>query len=426
MSAAFRVVMLVHEFPKRSEAFLVDKFLGLLRAGLDVHLLAERRGAADFEGYPELRTEPAVRGRLHLWPERERLPALLSRMLLASVSFLFRSPREALATWRSVGRHPVAERPGRFAYLARLRALAPDVVHCEFGTLAARRPELLAHTAWRTVVSYRGWDVNYDGLDRPERIAAVFAAADAFHFLGRDLHVRALRRGLRANATVSLIPPAVDPLRFVAAPRPRSPGENVLRIVAVGRLHWKKGYEHALRALRRVAQAGVRFDYRVIGEGPFATAVETCVRDLDLDDSVTLVGPLDRDGVARELAQADLMLHAAVSEGFCNAVIEAQAMGVPVVCSDADGLAENVAHEETGLVVARRDVKAMADAILALALDPERRAEMSARGAARVREQFAPASQIAAFIALYEATQTSAGRGEDRRESRASTRCTTD
>ena len=60
------------------------------------------------------------------------------------------------------------------------------------------------------------------------------------------------------------------------------------------------------------------------------------------------------------------------------AVTEAQAMGLPVVCSDADGLRENVAHGVTGFAVPRRDVAAMADALHRLAADPGLRTKMGA------------------------------------------------
>ncbi len=417
--APIHVAMLVHEFPKRSEAFLVDKFVGLVRAGVEVQLIAEREQREDFGLFPELTADPSLRARIHLWPARERPVALIWRMLGALALACWRSPRALLALWRDLAHQGLSERIGRLAYGAKLLALSPEIAHFEFGTLAARRPELLVGRGFRCIVSYRGWDVNYDALDAPEEIAHVFACADAFHFLGRDLHARAVRRGLSADAHVALIPPAVDLSRFDRSQRSQRGGssDGKVRIVAVGRLHWKKGYEFALRALRLAREAGVEFEYRIVGDGPFRPAVEACVRDEALEDHVTLLGPLDRAGVARELAEADLMLHAAVSEGFCNAVLEAQAMGVPVVCSDADGLSENVADGVTGIVVPRRDAVGMCAAIVSLAGDPERRRAMSQRGPERVRDAFAPEDQIAAFIRLYEATSETAGLATDRPES---------
>jgi glycosyltransferase involved in cell wall biosynthesis len=91
-----------------------------------------------------------------------------------------------------------------------------------------------------------------------------------------------------------------------------------------------------------------------------------------------------------------------VSEGFGNAVIEAQAMRLPVVCTDADGLAENVVHGETGIVVHRREPRQLSDALARLAVEPDLRQRMGAAGRARALSRFRIADQIAAFSALYE------------------------
>lgn len=60
--------------------------------------------------------------------------------------------------------------------------------------------------------------------------------------------------------------------------------------------------------------------------------------------------------MAEHFKWADVLLHSVISEGFCNVVVEAQAHGVPVVCTDAGGLPDNVEREITGVVVPRRDV----------------------------------------------------------------------
>jgi glycosyltransferase involved in cell wall biosynthesis len=82
-------------------------------------------------------------------------------------------------------------------------------------------------------------------------------------------------------------------------------------------------------------------------------------------------------------------------------VLEAQAAGLPVVCTDAEGLAENVLDGVTGLVVPRRDPVAMADALAHLAADPARRVAMGAAGRDRAVTSFTPAAQQAAFLDFF-------------------------
>ena len=106
-----------------------------------------------------------------------------------------------------------------------------------------------------------------------------------------------------------------------------------------------------------------------------------------------------------------MFLHAAVSEGFCNAVLEAQAMKLPVVCSDADGLPENVADGETGFVVPRRDPQALAQKLALLANNPALRQRMGEAGRRRVLKHFQIGEQIGRFSRFYEETLAKAGEG---------------
>ena len=112
---------------------------------------------------------------------------------------------------------------------------------------------------------------------------------------------------------------------------------------------------------------------------------------------------------------ADVLLHPAVSEGFGNAVLEAQAMALPVVCSDADGLAENVADGLTGFVTPRRDPVALAEALARLAADAALRRRMGTAGRERAQACFRPAAQIAAFDRFYRALAGENGGGDHAR-----------
>jgi colanic acid/amylovoran biosynthesis glycosyltransferase len=99
---------------------------------------------------------------------------------------------------------------------------------------------------------------------------------------------------------------------------------------------------------------------------------------------------------------ADILLHPAVSEGFCNSVIEAMSMGLPIVATDAGGLPENVKDGETGLIVPRRDPGAIAEALELLARNPALRQRMAEAGQHRVRRLFRLQDQVDAFIGFYD------------------------
>lgn len=391
-----RVALVVPVFPRLSETFVVAQFQGLLDRGVDAHVVCMRAGPAEeWKRFPAL-AGADVRRRVH-----PMVPARSARGVARATA------RVAAALVRRPGAlgPPTRGAARRILFDSALAALAPDLVHFEFGALAVGRTRLASRIGARLVVSFRGYDIDYVGLDRPGYYREVWEAADGLHFLGEDLWRRALARGCPPDTPRATIPPAVDATRFDPGPEPppepRGTDERPLRILGVGRLAWKKGHEFGLEAVRRLEDRGIRCRYAVVGDGPRFEALAFARHQLGLEERVELAGALAPEAVIRRLAEADVFLHPAVSEGFCNAVLEAQAMGRPVVCTDADGLSENVVDGETGFVVARRDPDALAGALARLAGDPRLRARMGAAGRARVVERFRPEAQAAAFERLY-------------------------
>lgn len=382
-----KVVLVLDVFPKVSTTFIVNKFVGLLERGVDVHVACWTSEPKAWATFPQLEA-PELRRRVHV------VPAV--RHPWATVDL-------ARTLARSPGRFDAGQvRSPLHVWLA---ALNPDLVHFEFGARAARYLRPGERFDYPVLVSFRGYDLNCAGLDRPGFYDGVWHAADALHLLGNDLWRRAQERGCPPDKPHVLIPPAVDAELFTPQPRATDTvgtEERPLRLLSVGRLHWKKGYEWAMQAVRALLDRGVVVEYHLVGDGHDRDSVVARIDDLDLAGSVRLLGAQPRPVVKEQLQWADVFLHPAVSEGFCNAVMEAQAMEVPVVCTDADGLAENVVDGQTGFVVGRRDPGALARAISRLADEPELRTRFGRAGRRRVKTTFRPEVQIDAFLALYE------------------------
>ena len=163
-----------------------------------------------------------------------------------------------------------------------------------------------------------------------------------------------------------------------------------------------KGYANALQAVALLESCGVHCEYRIAGGHDYGEAlIETLfsVHDQHLADVVSLLGPISQDAVVEQMRWADVFLHAAVSEGFCNAALEAQAMALPVVCTEA--LAENVVDGRTGLVAPLRDPQGLADRLEMLARDPALRRRLGAWGRRRASTAFRLEDQIDRFSSWY-------------------------
>ncbi len=381
-----RVVLLVPVFPKLSETFIVGKFTGLLARGVDVWVLAGRIDEEALAAFPQL-ADPEVRARVHCHRDRPSTGALF-RALAAG----------AAAAGRDRSR--MAGMPGRARVAAAAASLDADLVHIEFGSLAPPLMDHLTAAGVGVTVSFRGSDINTIGVTDPGFYEPVWRGAGGIHVLGPDLRARALERGCPEGMPVVVIPPAVDTRRFTPG-EPRRDSGAPLRLLSVARLTWQKGHEHLLLAVRDLLDRGIPVELLLAGDGPARSAVVHAVEQLDLTAHVTLLGATPPEQVPDLLHSADVFVHAAVTEGFCNAVLEAQACGLPVVATDAGGLPENVVHDVTGILVPRRDPRAFADAVERLAVDPALRARMGVAGAARAQGEFGLEAQAEQWECWY-------------------------
>ena len=173
------------------------------------------------------------------------------------------------------------------------------------------------------------------------------------------------------------------------------------RILSVGRLVWKKGFEYTLQAVKCLVEQGISCEYHIVGDGDLKDAIAFTCRDLGLEHVVKLLGPKSWSEVKIQFEWGDVFLLGSVTEGFSNAALEAQAMSVPVVCTDAEGLAENISNEETGFIVPRRDWHSMADKLALLARDPKLRIRMGEAGRQQIMEKFLVPDQLENFDRFY-------------------------
>lgn len=157
-------------------------------------------------------------------------------------------------------------------------------------------------------------------------------------------------------------------------------------LLAVGRLDRQKGFDVLLRAFAAcgLAQHGVTLT--ILGEGPERKALETLARELNVAQAVEMPGVVEKPEVW--MGRATVYVLPSRYEGFPNALLEAMAMGCPVIAADCDsGPREIIRNGENGLLVPVEDVGALADAMKTLFADAALRDRLGA-GALTVRDRY--------------------------------------
>jgi glycosyltransferase involved in cell wall biosynthesis len=161
-----------------------------------------------------------------------------------------------------------------------------------------------------------------------------------------------------------------------------------------------KDHPMLLRAAQRVIREVPEALFIIAGEGELREETERLAAELGLQDACLFTGRCA--SVPDLLAASDVCVLSSQAEGFSNSILEYMAAGRAVVATNVGGASEAIVEGETGYLVNAGDDAAMAERLLSLLRDPERRAEMG-RAARRVVEQkFSCESRLSTTAALYQ------------------------
>jgi glycosyltransferase involved in cell wall biosynthesis len=195
----------------------------------------------------------------------------------------------------------------------------------------------------------------------------------------------------------------------------RGSGERVnagpaLRLLSIGRLVEKKGFDLLVDATAVLASRGVQVETRIVGEdGDAAAGLRERIEGLGLGSRVTLVGPLGQAAIHAELERASLfclpcrVLGSGDRDGIPNVLVEAMAAGVPVVTTDVSGIPELVQDGQNGVLIEPGDAERLADSVLELHRAPAFAARLGAAGRRTVAERFDGNALASALHELFEA-----------------------
>ncbi|MFM9966132.1 MAG: glycosyltransferase family 4 protein [Planctomycetaceae bacterium] len=237
----------------------------------------------------------------------------------------------------------------------------------------------------------------HDFLQPSERLP--FLSTWGLHIMTVSDAVRAelLQRTKLRPELVSVIPSGVDvpsePPRAVLEPH-RTPV-----IGTAGPLEAVKGFPFFLGAAQRVAAADVPAEFLVAGAGPEEANLRRLARELDIADRVTFVpNLLDLNA---SLSAMDIFCLPSLRQGLGTLMLEAMALGRPVIASDVDGVDSVVHDNETGLLVPPSNSEALAQRMLELLRDPFRARRLAEAAREMVRRDFSVARMAQQTAGVY-------------------------
>ena len=399
--APLRIAYLVNRYPAAPHTFIRREIVELEKLGLAVERFSIRDSSHDLVDPADL---------VELARTRVVLTAGLPALLLAVLWALFTRPRRFLATVAACAHLAGPSDRGlvpHVAYLVEACLLARWLtgrvqhLHAHFGSNPAS-VALLFHVL--TGLPYSFTVHGTETFDNPEaqslddkvRHAAFVVSASDF---GRGLLYRWSE--LEFWPRVHVVRCGVDEGFLGAAPSrpPLAP-----RLACVARLSKEKAHLLLVEAAARLAAEGLELEIALVGDGPLRGEIEALIERRGLQDRVKVLGWSTGEQVRRELLAARALVLPSLAEGLPVVIMEALALGRPVISTYVAGIPELVTPGLSGWLVPAGSVDELADAMReALTASTERLEEMGRAGAVRVAQHHDAALEAARLARLFEA-----------------------
>lgn len=381
-----RIGYVLKVYPRFSETFIVTEILAREAHGDDLSIYA-LRPTTDARFHPEIaRVEANVtwisryaKG-ADLWAriaDGVQDPAMRDRFA-ATLPHLADLPGDEVAQGVELAQAVVAD--------------GITHLHAHFATLAGRAAWIASRlTGVPFTLTTHAKDIFHESVDLAwlRRLAA---DADRVIAISRFnlAHLERVLDGTGARITLQYNALELDRFPYRDLPEP---GQR-LKVAAVGRLVAKKGFADLVDAAAQATAAGLPLRVTIAGDGELAPALQARIDELGLRDTVRLVGPRTQTQIRILIEEADVFAAPCIPaddgnvDGLPTVVLEAMAVGTPVVATAVTGLPEVVLDGETGVLLEPGDVSGLADALSAFAAGRLPAAAMSANARALIEERF--------------------------------------
>jgi len=395
-----RVAYFANQYPSVTHTFIRREIRALESLGLDIFRFALRSGdnLSDAEDLAELDRTQFI------------LAVGASRLLVGCIAVMLSKPITFIATVRDaikIGWHSDRGIFRHLAYIAEAAILARwclrdrvQHLHAHFGTNSAAVAMLASRIAG---IPYSFTAHGPDEFERATLLSldvklnrAAFAVCVS-HF-GRSQLMRWTRPDQWVKIKIAHC--GVD-RSFFESPL-QLPPKNP-RLICVGRLSEQKAQVVLVAAARKLQEAGIQFEIVLVGDGPMRKQVEEAIRYAGLQDKITVTGWASGERVKAEIAASRALVLPSFSENMPVVIMEALALGRPVISTYVAGIPELVHPGKTGWLVPAGDETALAAAMEeVVTASVEKLAAMGAQGRLHIVEQHDTLKEAAKLKSLFE------------------------
>ena len=298
---------------------------------------------------------------IHLFPTPGHRLLLVGFVLMQMVCLLITAPRKyyrLVIHYRKISKNKSGGFLNWWGKVLPVVNQLPDIFHIQWGKALPYWFFLKELYGVRIVLSLRGTHITYSPIadqNLANQYSTLFPKVDKLHAVSKSIEEIASKYGANSK-DVDIIYSAGNYELIKQFNKSNWEPHEIFQFVSVGRFHWVKGYHYALTALKNLHNNNFSVHYTIIAQDQPSEEILYQIDDLSLQRYVTMTCLDTQEEVYQNMSSADCLLLPSIEEGIANVVLEAMAIGLPVISSECGGMREIIEHEKDGFLFRNRDV----------------------------------------------------------------------
>ena len=385
-----RICLVTNEFPALTETFITTKALELRKRGHEVTVIKNQDNVVNASHVAQVKQA----GIKVLALNELHTKKGIGKAILSHPSILIKAFSLSVSEFRKKFKQHLQRKL--------LLERSYDIIHFEFSGLGVAYGNILDSLNAKLVVSCRGTAEKVKPVSEPnrkEQLKKLFSKVDGIHCVSQDM-ASTILPFCSDPAKIFVNRPSIDPGVFKRT-KEYSPSPAGLQLLTIGRFTFQKGYLIGLMAMQQLRKEGVKFKWKIVGDGPLKEEIQYHIHALQLEDCVELLGKKNRDEIVELYNSVDVFLLPSFYEGIANVCLEAMSMELPVVSTKSGGMEEVIVHGENGLLCEVYNPASIAENIKALTQNPRYLKELGVNARKTILERFTITRQVDVFEEQY-------------------------
>jgi len=388
-----KIAFIVRTFPALSETFILNQITGLLDRGHEVDIYATRKGEF-FKMHPEVKNYNLLERICYLSDFKVPQNKFV-RIIKAIGISLMGFGKNPNVTMRALNFFKYGKRALSLEFIYKISPFLGkgpyDIIHCHYG-LNGNIGACLKQLGFqgKLVTMFHGCDIRL-GIEKGGVIYhPLFESGDCLLAISDYNYENLIRFGANPQKII-FHPVGINCNKFPFREQSASVKcINTIIILTVARLVKEKGLQYGIRAIGELLKElpNLHLEYRIVGGGRLEEQLRKMIEELNLGQIVRLLGELEQNRVIEEMQQAHIFLLPSIVEALPTVLMEAQAVGLPIVATNVGSVAQAIIDGKTGFLVPERDVGALTNKLEYLIEHPEIWPEMGRAGRKHVEENY--------------------------------------